>query len=99
MFLIYFSYTLYYATLQLNSLLEGYAESNGYLNILYTMLFDDPDAAVITNVLMVLNELLIKTGGISLGHQNMDTGANIITVVHSNNNTNNSNSTYSGKVD
>lgn len=51
--------------LKLHYLSPNMVESNGYLGHLYRLL-QDPDANVVTNVIMVLNELLISQGGMEV---------------------------------
>ncbi len=50
---------------QLNGLSPHLVETNGYLDQLYRML-QDSDSNVVTNVIFVLNELCIATGGLEV---------------------------------
>jgi hypothetical protein len=49
----------------LNSLSPGFAETFNYIQQIYRLL-EDPDATVVTNSVMVLNELLLAKGGMEI---------------------------------
>lgn len=51
--------------LKLHYLSPAMVETNGYMSHLYRLL-QDPDANVVTNVIMVLNELLLFQGGMEI---------------------------------
>jgi len=51
--------------LKLRYLSPSLIETNGYMTKLYQLL-QDPDANVVTNVIMVLNELLLSSGGMEI---------------------------------
>jgi AP-4 complex subunit beta-1 len=51
--------------LKLYHLDEDILERNGFVDTLYDML-KDPDAAVVTNCILVLNELMAKNGGMAI---------------------------------